>query len=166
MSYATPSDYLRIITQDEAIESSNLDDPSAMLADGADLIERLALASAEIDGYLAVRFRVPIATLVSVPFLRQACVYIAWYNGERYGIREHVQIHYDRIIAQLTQYAAGKMVLIDEDGNPIDPVDGAIGMAAPGFAVADRAKGVYNPWLYPVPGSWGDRRWGGGYQRW
>jgi phage gp36-like protein len=124
MPYATIQDFLLLTHDSDLIEGSNLDDPQAMVLDNDRLNKALIAASNKINASLAISFAVPNLVLANPPDLTRICVRIAHFELEGLEIREVVQKKYDAAIADLNNYRAGAIALIDSNGNPIQPNPG------------------------------------------
>lgn len=124
MSYATWQDYVNFYGEQEAVEQTNLEDPAATSINTDLLDSVLKLASAEIDGHLAVRYALPI----QLPFpamLPEIAATIARKNLDRYSRREHVQQDYKDAIERLRRIAKGDEALLGIDGTPLpEPISG------------------------------------------
>lgn len=115
MNYASLQDYIGFVGEQEALEQSNLDDPSLSLINESIILEWLAAASAEIDGHLAKKYTLPIPSPPPAMLSEIACV-IARKNLDRYMRREHVQQDYKDVIDRLKRIAKGDEVLTGADG--------------------------------------------------
>jgi phage gp36-like protein len=110
MSYATLSDLAARYGADRLTELTDHDADGAM--DTGRVEQALADASAEIDGYLAVRYQLPLPTIPKV--LRRIACDIAVYrlmSARRMGDVEDDRRRYEDAVRLLTQIAKGGVSL-------------------------------------------------------
>ncbi|TCP09245.1 phage gp36-like protein [Crenobacter luteus] len=122
MSYATLTDLIAAYGEDELIQ---LTDPDGEAIKPASIERALADAQAEIDGYLAVRFTLPLATNPAV--LVSRCCDIALYRLmtlARQNDVEDARQRYEDAVRFLRDVAAGRATL----GN-VEPVAKGAGAA-------------------------------------
>jgi phage gp36-like protein len=117
--YATIEDFIDRFGQEETIQLTNLDRPTAETVDRSRLEPELIEASREIDSALAVRYDVPIPAPIPSS-LRQICLTIARYRCEGSQVRETVEADYNRSIEYLDKLASRKRILIRDDGQAVD----------------------------------------------
>ncbi len=139
-SYATPADYIKILTEDEGIEQSNLDFPTAEMAINEKLSQALVDASSEINVILGTRYIVPIVPTPT--FLKFATVIIAWYYRDVYSDREHVEKKYNYVIKRLTDIALGKFSLVDDNTSQPIPDLKSSGDGATRFVIIHRPSAI------------------------
>jgi phage gp36-like protein len=138
MIYATPEDFMRILSRTEAGELSQIDETSD-IADVEKIQDALRRASLDIDSELALMgYRFPLPADVLISQLTDICVYLAWEKMNIYGdIRETVSRLSDNARERLK-----RIRLFNSGGIPIDlnvtPVDGGR-YVAPSY-VSDRAN--------------------------
>ena len=122
--YCTQDDILDLIDERQLIQLT--DDTHAGVVDSAVVTRMVEDADAEIDGYLAKRFAVPVDPVPGA--LRKVSVDIAIYNlFSRRNIDDEVRTRrYDQALKKLEQVAAGKMTLGIQPppDPPADPDDG------------------------------------------
>jgi len=109
MGYAVKQDMIDRFGERELVQLTNRDDHAATAIDDPALDQALADASAEIDGYLAGRYVLP---LDPVPLmLKRNCCEIARYHlyGER--VIDTVAKRYDAVIAYLRAVGKGDITL-------------------------------------------------------
>lgn len=123
MTYATLADLVVRAGEKEILQIADRDRDG--VAD-PDVIEgALANAAMRIDGYVGVKFDLP---LPSVPALVQDwAVSIARYVLHRNGAPAHVRQDYDDAIAALKDVAAGRIILPVALGDPAPASSGAAG---------------------------------------
>ena len=106
-----------MVDDDELVQLT--DDTGAGTIDSTLVADQLALASAEIDGYLGARYSLPLGTAPAI--LTNLCVDLAVFNmyARRQGPPEHWQKRYDNAIKFLVKVSEGKISLGagDPDGN-------------------------------------------------
>jgi len=126
MSYATPQDVINRYPNRDLVQLTN-EDPTITTINTAVLQQALDDASAEIDGYLAGRFTLPLTDVPEV-LNRLAC------DVAIYRLQSLRPIHdladarrrYDDALAMLTRVASGEMTLgIGADGNETAIAQGA-----------------------------------------
>ena len=114
----------------EKAEGKSLSTTEAALAD----------ATAEINGYLAIRYRLPLSG--SYPTLTWLCCDIArfrlWEARLEDGEDNAVYVRYRKALAFLERLASGEGALTDEDG--ASPMEAS---SAEGAAVASRRRPVF-----------------------
>ncbi|MBD2492475.1 gp436 family protein [Aulosira sp. FACHB-615] len=117
MSYATVEEFTSVIGNQETVELTNLDNPSATTVNSDRLQQVLEDASGEIDGYLATRYATPLEFIPST--IRTYCVDIAWYRLAQNNAPEQFATRYNNAIARLKDIEKGIMVLLDPTGFPL-----------------------------------------------
>jgi phage gp36-like protein len=105
MPYATIAQFITAFGELEAVELSNLDDPSATVIVNAPIDAALADASALIDTYLGNRYSLPLAYTPAV--LVPCCLDIARHRLDRIRVREDVRQAYEDRIRWLEQVCKG-----------------------------------------------------------
>ncbi|MEO0681035.1 MAG: DUF1320 domain-containing protein [Pseudomonadota bacterium] len=127
MSYAVPSDIRD--AWGERIFLALADEDADGQADAARLAPALAAASAEIDGYVGARHRLPLPSRPEQ--LRRPCVDIAVYRLATNGslVTEEMRQRYEDAVAFLDKVAKGMVVLDVVDPNA-DPEDATAGQGA------------------------------------
>jgi phage gp36-like protein len=120
MSYATPADFILAFGNDEAVEITNLDNPTASTVDTPKLQRALDDATSEIDSYvLAASYSLPLASVPIV--LREKCNDIARYRLDKWRNREDVRRRYEDALLWLQNLAKGLTSLgADSSGDPIE----------------------------------------------
>ena len=119
-SYASTSDFVLAFGNDEAVEITNLDNPTASAVDTPKLQRALDDATSEIDSYvMAASYTLP---LVSVPIvLREKCNDIARYRLDKWRNREDVRRRYEDALLWLQNLAKGLTSLgADSSGDSIE----------------------------------------------
>lgn len=107
MSYATLADMVARYGQRELVE---LTDPERVESIDVDAVERaLADAGAEMDGYLAVRYALPIESVPEV--LTRLCCDLARYHLYRESVTDLVKQRRDAVIQSLRDIASGRLTL-------------------------------------------------------
>lgn len=142
MPYATAQQFVDTYTNDEAVQLSEIDNPSAGAVNDAEIETAIADAQREIDGYLAIRYTLP---LLSTPqIIRVIALRIARKNLDLYDPREIVLKDYEVALDWLKQIAAGKLALVLEDGTvlPLPPIGTAIASGEVAFGPGVR---VFTP---------------------
>lgn len=112
MTYATLSDLVERAGEAEILEIADRDcdgTPDPDVIDAA-----LTTADERINGYLAVRFRMPLTAVA--PIVRGWAVAIARYYLHRYEQPENVVRDYKDAIAELKEAAAGRLDVPGADG--------------------------------------------------
>lgn len=124
MPYATRSDIVELYSEDALVVADRDRDG---VPDEAAIARALAMASAEIDTYLGVRYALPLPSTPEI--LRQWCVDIACYRLAQTAdvLTEELRRRYDDAIAALRRLAKGEqglVVPVDPDADPEEePVD-------------------------------------------
>lgn len=122
MAYCTQADLLEAISEDELIDIT--DDADAGIVDTDAVTRAIADADAEINGYCAVQYEVPFATVPDL--VRKLSVDIAIFNlyARRRGANEDRRARYDNAIKLLQRVADGTVSLgvdtpsPDNEGGP------------------------------------------------
>lgn len=109
MMYATVSDMVSRFGEQEIIELSNLDLSQDIEIDQAAVERALTDASAEIDGYLAARYRLPVTG--EVRLLSQMCTDIARFRLQKGVSTEQARQRYEDAVDTLKRISAGTMNL-------------------------------------------------------
>jgi len=107
--YAVKQDMIDRFGETELVQITNKDNNAATAIDDAALDQALFDAGAEIDGYLAGRYALPLAPVPSI-LKRNACD-IARYHLYDDRVTEQIQKRYDSTIAYLDEVARGKISL-------------------------------------------------------
>ena len=115
MSYASLADLVARAGEDEILQVADRDGDG--LADADVVAGALAHADNMANGYLAVRFALPLATVPDL--LRTWCVAIARYHLHRDGQPDHVVRDYRDAIGALDRTARGLIDLPIPVGDPV-----------------------------------------------
>lgn len=107
MAYATPQDMIDRFEEDELVQLTDQDELGVI--DAVVLGKALADADAAIDGYLASRYTLPLAT-VPGSLTRIACDLARYYLYDN-GATEEVRRRYDDAARFLTALAKGDITL-------------------------------------------------------
>lgn len=121
MAYATPQDLVTRFGADEMQQLSDIQMPRTGAVVPAVLEQFLADASAEIDGYLAARYPLPLATTPAL-LVVFACD-IARYRLMSTRVDDRIEASYKAAVLYLREVALGKISLFPADVAPI-PVSG------------------------------------------
>lgn len=121
MAYATPPDLVTRFGVDEMQQLSDIQTPRTGAVVPAVLEQFLADASAEIDGYLAARYPLPLATTPAL-LVVFACD-IARYRLMSTRADDRVESAYKAAVSYLRDVAVGKIALFAADVVPA-PVSG------------------------------------------
>lgn len=133
MAYLTQSDLVSLFGEAELIELTNLDDPTATQINADQLAAAIAYAEAEVNGYVAARYTLPLAVVPLV--LKNKTADIARYFLDRYRAREDVRQRYEDAVRWLEWLAKGIVAL---DLPPDQPP------ASAGLAQYSAPKRVYD----------------------
>lgn len=117
MSYATTADFITYFGEEESLELTNLSDPLATVIDTALLQTHLNFATAEIDGYIAGNYALPLRTTPQI--LIYHCCDVARYRIDVYKTRTDVVDRYERAIVYLRDVAKG-IVNLGLDQNNVE----------------------------------------------
>lgn len=109
MAYITSSDMIAAFGEEEMIALSNLDNSSATVINGAVIQKAIDDACASVDGYLAVRYSVPI--IPTPPVLTRITCDFARGILDQNNPREEVIRRWDMAVAYLKDLARGLAVL-------------------------------------------------------
>jgi phage gp36-like protein len=118
MSYATPQDMINRYPNRDLVQLTN-EDPTVTTVNTTVLQQSLDDASAEIDGYLAARFTLPLTDVPEV-LNRLACDVAMYRLQALRPIHDlaDARVRYDDAIAMLTRVASGAMTLgVGADGH-------------------------------------------------
>lgn len=139
MNYATLDDLTERAGEDEILMIADRDGDG--VADPDVIAKALADATNAINGYLAVRYRLPLA--VVPPQVNGWAVSIARYHLHRDGAPDHVVRDWKAAISDLEKASAGRIRLPLPGGdNPSSSASGDIGVTGPEPAFAkDRLEG-------------------------
>jgi phage gp36-like protein len=134
VSYASLADLNELAGQEEILQVADRDNDGE--ADADVIAAALAHADNMINGYLAVRYAIP---LTAVPDLvRTWAVAIARYRLHRDGPPDHVVRDYNTAIAALKDVGRGQIDL------PIDPADGSLANASSGGIAVTGPEPVFS----------------------
>lgn len=111
MSYCSIADFVEIFGEAEAIDASNLDDPSATTINEIRLQQALDDASDEIDSYLAERYNLAAVRANPPRRLIRVCADIARYTIVKNLPPEDYRQRYEDAIAWLKDLARGLVSL-------------------------------------------------------
>ena len=120
MPYATPADLVERFGELELAQRSNRADGTSI--DAVVLGRALADADAEIDGYLATRYRLPLASAPAV--LARLAADIARYRLYDDGAPTAVRQRYEDAVSLLKRLSSGDVQLA---GTPVAPTAGGQG---------------------------------------
>ena len=115
MAYATQADLIGRIGEESLIDLTDRADPPTGAVDAAVVAGALADADAKIDGYLRVRYALPLSE--APPALRVLAVDLALYALHRFEVPDLIEQRYKATIAFLRDVAAGKVLLPIADGS-------------------------------------------------
>lgn len=122
MNYCTQQDMIERFGEQELIQLTDRADPPTGGIDGTVLDKAIADASAFIDGYLAKRYRLPLADVP--PFLARLCCQVARYYLHDDAAPEEVRERYKDAERTLLRIAKGEVILPGLDGaEPSHPGD-------------------------------------------
>lgn len=122
MSYASLADLVELAGLEEILQVADRDGDG--VADADVIAAALTHADNTINGYLAVRYAIPLSVVPDL--VRTWAVSIARYRLHRDGAPDQVVRDYNAAIAALKDVARGQIDL------PIDPNDGSLASAATG----------------------------------
>ena len=111
MSYATPQDIINRYPNRDLVQLTN-EDPTVTTINTASLQQALDDASAEIDGYLAGRFTLPLTEVPEV-LSRLVCDVAIYRLQSLRPVHDlaDARLRYDDAIAMLAKVASGAMTL-------------------------------------------------------
>ena len=139
MAYATQQDIVDRYGEDQLAIAFDRDGDGNVDTDS--VTAALADASDEIDGYLAGRYRLPLADPPRI--LTFLAVDIALYKGSvETVVTDERRRRYDDAIAYLTKVATGKIALLSSDPSAPNGGSGATFTAAPRAFTRDSMKGL------------------------
>lgn len=127
MAYASQADLETRFGTDEIVQLTNR--AGGNTVDAAVVASALAGASAEIDGYLAVRYAVPVSPVPTS--LREACLSIARYKLHGKSAGETVRRDYEDAIRFLRDIADGRAALAGAAPPVTSPASGPVRFEAP-----------------------------------
>lgn len=129
-NYATVADLVAAFSQDEILELSNIDYPDATTINNAVCLRAIGDAQAQINSYLAVRYRTPLSVIPEI--VRNYTCDLARYILDKNKPREEVTRRRDLVFYWLKDIAANKASLPGI-------ADGTDGSQAPGAGDGDVA---------------------------
>ena len=132
MSYATPQDMINRYPNRDLVQLTN-EDPTVTTVNTTMLQQALDDASAEIDGYLAARFTLPLTDVPEV-LNRIACDVAMYRLQSLRPIHDltDARLRYDDAIAMLAKVAGGEMTLgVGADGHETQIASGVEEVAGP-----------------------------------
>lgn len=129
MPYATLQDLIDRFGDAELLALTDRADPPAGAVDAAVAQKGLDAAVAEIDGYLATRYALPLA--VVPPLVRELACTIARYRLWKDGRPEAVRQDYEDASRQLRQIAEGTITLDTGTADAPTPTGGVKSVSAP-----------------------------------
>lgn len=126
MAYCTASDLIAEFGEQTLIDLTDRADPPAGVIDTVTLDRAIAAADAEIDGYLAVRYLVPIAP-APVRLVGVACDIVRYrLQPDRVTDDSPVLRRYKDAVVWLKDVSAGKSVLPGASGPATEPPSGGL----------------------------------------
>lgn len=126
MAYCTTADLIAEFGEQSLIDLTDRADPPAGVVDAVTLGRAIAAADAEIDGYLATRYLVPIAP-VPVRLVGVACDIVRYrLHADRVTDDSPVLRRYRDAVAWLKDLAAGRAVLPGAAGPATAPPAGGL----------------------------------------
>lgn len=134
MSYTSKTDMTSRFGARELEQLTDRDGTAGAIVDLV-LDHAIATADAEINGYLAKRYALPLATVPSQ--LQTWAADIARYHLHTFTMPEIVRNRYDAAIASLRQVATGKHSLGDETAADSAP-------ASPGVVATDGPERIFD----------------------
>ncbi len=137
MPYATVSDLQGRLGEARLVQLTDLADPPVGLVDTAVAQRALDDADAEIDGYLAGRYTLPLASVPGV--LRVHALTIAHYRLLGSAADESAREDYKAALAYLARVAEGKVALFPPAATPPAVGLGSV-MFSPGSKVMGREQ--------------------------
>lgn len=126
MTYATQSDLVDRFGDAELIQRTNRTGGNNI--DTVVLGRALADADAEIDGYLAARYQLPIATPPAL--LVRLAADLARYHLHDDGVPDSVRQRYEDAVSQLKRLSSGDMQLVGVASVVVPASPGGIAVAA------------------------------------
>ncbi|MCC5636319.1 DUF1320 domain-containing protein [Nostoc sp. CHAB 5844] len=135
MSYATAADMIAAFSEQEILELSNIDYPDATTINQNVVNRAIADAQAQLDSYLAVRYKVPLVVVPAV--LRNYTCDVARYILDKDKPREEVSRRRDLVFYYLKDLAANKASL----PGIVDGTDGSTTDAGNGDVVIFKSPG-------------------------
>lgn len=120
MSYALPDDFISAYGQQEAVELSNLENPTAEIPDFRQISTAIAQAESEINSILGARYEIPISEPLPLILVSHVLA-IARYRLDRFRRREDVTEDYKLSAAQLKDMALGRIALARPDSSLVAP---------------------------------------------
>jgi phage gp36-like protein len=127
MAYASQAELETRFGTDELVQLTNR--AGGTTIDPAVVASALDGASAEIDGYLAVRYATPVAPVPTS--LREACLAIARYKLHGKSAGETVRRDYDDAVRFLRDIADGRAALAGAAPPTTSPASGPVRFEAP-----------------------------------
>lgn len=138
--YATPDDMKKRYSLLTLVKLTNKDNDYANEIDNTVLCTALATASNMIDGYLAVRYTLPLST--ENLMLGECCCVIARYNMEAGVATEQASLQYKSAVRWLQDVSKGVVQLgPGTDGSEPDSNDSALMESAGSVFARDHSKG-------------------------
>lgn len=107
--YATLTDLITRFTEQSLIDLTDRADPPAGVIDENVINSALADAQAEMDGYLAVRYTLPVTT--STDRLRAVMCDMVRYRLHGDRVTDEVRVRYEDAVGWLRDVGAGRVVL-------------------------------------------------------
>lgn len=140
MTYATRADMEARYREIDLVQLTDVDEPYTGGIVDAVLDQALADAAQLMDGYLRVRYRLPIAPVPDL-LARLACV-IAYHNLHRNGAPEEIQEAYKDALRTLGLIRDRKMDVGIDDDEPA-PAAGEVHVAGPARTFSRDTLGDY-----------------------
>lgn len=139
MSYATVSDLQQRLGMPRLVQLTDLADPPVGLVDQAVAQRALDDASAEIDGYLVGRYRLPL--LPEPPVLKVHCITLAHYRLLGSAADEGMREDYKAVRLFLERVADGRVPLMPPNEAPAVAGLGAVLFNAGGKVMGRETDG-------------------------
>jgi len=137
VSYITRTDLLDALSEQQLVQLT--DDDKLGIADETKISKAITDADAEINGYIATRYAVPItpATDLVKKFSKTIAVKNLWARRQR--VPETVRQDYDDVVAQLRDIAKG-VITLGVDPAPAESAKSSAGEVSGPERVFDRDK--------------------------
>lgn len=128
MTYATQADLVTRFGEEDLIRLTDRADPPLDAIDSAVVAAALADAEAVIDGYVATRYTLPLATTPLL--LRQIECDLAWFILQRGNPTEDAQKRQQAAIAMLRDVSKGALSLGPDAANAVPTDAGGVQVSA------------------------------------
>lgn len=136
MAYTTEAELVKRFGEAEIIQLS--DKSSLGVIDSDVVTAAISDADNEMNAYLGVIYELPLSVSPAIPMLEDISSDIARFRLHENRATQEVVYRYEKRIEFLQKVAAGKAILVDENGNRVDPSPSGGNSIGPRYTAGDQ----------------------------